>query len=109
MQATASEVRQPEQKKALTMTSRIEAATRAYPYYHNDKIPPELMDMMRHSLRAADAVMFSDEAVAKATDAARESMWSSPSNGAPGGYPAHLSRQDYETITLAVINELKRT
>jgi hypothetical protein len=89
------------------MRSRTEAATRAYPYFHEDKTPPELMDMMRRSLRAADEVMFSEEALAKATEAARESMWSRPANGGPGSYPTHLSRQDYATITLAVIASLK--
>lgn len=91
------------------MRSRIEAATRAYPYVHEDKNPPELMDMMRRSLKAADEVMFSEEAVTKATEAARESMWTRPSNGLPGGYPTHLSRQDYETIVRAVVAELKGT
>ena len=88
------------------MTSRAEAAARAYPVY-SDLTPPERMDNMRYALRAADAVMFSEEAVEKATEAAYESMRSRM------GFPTGISvaplgiRQDYETITRAVIASLR--
>lgn len=88
------------------MISRVEVAARAYPN-NFDLTPPERMDNMRHALRAADAVMFSEEAVEKATEAAYESMRSRM------GFPTGISvaplgiRQDYETIVRAVIESLK--
>lgn len=83
------------------MSSRIEAATRAYPYHHEDKIPPELMDMMRHSLRAADEVMFSEESVKKAIGEAKYAMRDRR------GYIT-LTADDYENIIQAVIYSLKQ-
>jgi hypothetical protein len=65
------------------------------------------MDNMRHALRAADAVMFSEEAVERATEAAYESMrekmrFPTGIQGAPSSL-----RQDYETIARAVIASLR--
>jgi hypothetical protein len=90
------------------MVSRVEAAARAYPN-HFDLTPPERMDNIRHALHAADNVMFSEEAVEKATGAAYESMRSrmrfpTGIDEAPPGI-----RQDYETIVRAVIDSLRGT
>lgn len=90
------------------MVSRAEAAAKAYPN-NFDLTPPERMDNIRHALRAADDVMFSEESIKEAAEAARESMWTRPSDGVRGGYPTHLSRQDYETIVRAVVGSLRGT
>jgi hypothetical protein len=62
------------------------------------------MDMMRRSLRAADEVMFSEEAIADAVEAA---YFSVRPKGTPFGSPT-VSRQDCETIVRAAIESLKR-
>lgn len=89
----------------MTMTSRAEAAARAYP--DDTRIPPERMDAMRRVLRVTDEILFSEKAVEKATEAAYESM-----RGRMGfptdiiSAPAGIKR-DYETIVRAVIASLK--
>lgn len=82
------------------MMGRVEAATRAYPYFDNDKTPPELMDMMRRSLSAADNIMFSEDSINNALRAAKESMYSHPE--------VRLSSANLEIITKAIIDELRR-
>lgn len=87
------------------MTSRAEAAAQAYP--DNDKTPPERMASMRSVLRVTDEILFSEEAVIKATEAAYESM--RVKMGFPTGIEGAPTpiRKDYETITRAVIAVLK--
>jgi hypothetical protein len=94
------------------MSKRLEAAVKAWDHHWGDRYGDEALEEMgeevKVALDAADAVMFSEEAVERAARAEYESdMEDLPGGLDPWDHAADLTRANYRRGVLAVIASLR--